>query len=130
MTEQYYPDKIDVCKDAGSIPGISMTYVLIKSLEKNKKLLQLYSPEGIFHLRRDKREELHHGSFIGALKYCGYFEEFQLDMQVVERCKCENASIYELLRTDMVGGPAQVFTRYHEKDITRINLMCMEKRAN
>ena len=27
---------------------------------------------------------------------------------------------YELLRTGMVGGPAQVFTRYHEKDITRI----------
>ena len=24
------------------------------------------------------------------------------------------------LRTDMVGGPAQVFTRYHEKDIIRI----------
>ena len=27
---------------------------------------------------------------------------------------------FELLRTGMVGGPAQVFTRYHEKDITRI----------
>ena len=25
MAEQYYPDKIDVCKDAVSIPGISMT---------------------------------------------------------------------------------------------------------
>ena len=34
MAEQYYPDKIDVCKDAVSIPGISMTYVLNKSLEK------------------------------------------------------------------------------------------------
>ena len=38
MVEQYYPDNIDVCKDAVSIPGISMTYVLNKSLEKNKKL--------------------------------------------------------------------------------------------
>ena len=38
MTVQYYPDKIDVCKDAVSIPGISMIYVLNKSLEKNKKL--------------------------------------------------------------------------------------------
>ena len=38
MTGQYYPDKIDVCKDAVSIPVISMIYVLNKSLEKNKKL--------------------------------------------------------------------------------------------
>ena len=38
MTGQYHPDKIDVCKDAVSIPGISMIYVLNKSLEKNKKL--------------------------------------------------------------------------------------------
>ena len=49
MAEQYYPDKIDICKDAVTIPGISMTYVLIKSLEKNEKL-ELYSPVGIRHL--------------------------------------------------------------------------------
>ena len=49
MAEHYYPDKIDVCKDAVSIPGISMTYVLNKSLEKSKKL-ELYSPRGICHL--------------------------------------------------------------------------------
>ena len=36
MAGKYYPDKIDVCKDAVSIPGISMTYVLNKSLEKNQ----------------------------------------------------------------------------------------------
>ena len=41
-------------------------------------------------------------------------------MQVLERCECEKTAVYELLRTDMVSGPAQVFTRYHEKDITRI----------
>ena len=28
MARQYYPDKIDVRKDAVSIPGILMTYVL------------------------------------------------------------------------------------------------------
>ena len=28
MAGQYYPDQIDVCKDAVSIPGISMTHVL------------------------------------------------------------------------------------------------------
>ena len=32
----------------------------------------------------------------------------------------EKTAVYELLRTDIIGGPVQVFTRYHEKDITRI----------
>ena len=53
MAVQYYPDKIDICKDGVSIPGISMTYVLNKSLEKKKKL-QLYPPGGICRLCRDK----------------------------------------------------------------------------
>ena len=51
MVEQYYPDKIVGCKDAVSIPGISMTYVLKKSLKKNKGL-ESYSPGGICHLCR------------------------------------------------------------------------------
>ena len=38
----------------------------------------------------------------------------------LEKCGCEKAAVYGLLRTGVVGGPAQVFTRYHEKDITRI----------
>ena len=37
MAGQYYPDQIDICKDAVSIPGISMTEVLNKSLEKKQK---------------------------------------------------------------------------------------------
>ena len=41
-------------------------------------------------------------------------------MQVLQRCGCEKAAVYDLLRTGMVGGPAQVFARYHEKDITSI----------
>ena len=36
MAGQYYPDKIDVCKDAVSIRGISMAYVLNMSLKKKK----------------------------------------------------------------------------------------------
>ena len=119
MAEQYSPDKIDVCKDAVSIPGISMTYVQNKSLEKNKRL-ELYSPEGICHLCQDKREELQHCRFNGALKCGGYCEECQLDMQALEKCVCAKTALYELLRTGMVGGPAQVFARDHEKDITRI----------
>ena len=119
MAEQHYPEKIDMCKGAVSISGISMTYVLNKSLEKNKKL-GLYSPGGICHLCRDKQEELHRCSYNGALKCGGYCEECRLDMQALEKCECEKTAVYELLRTGMVGGPAQVFTRYHEKDITRI----------
>ena len=41
-------------------------------------------------------------------------------MQALERCECEKTAVYDLLRTGMVGRPAQVFARYHEKDITRI----------
>ena len=84
---QYYPDKIDVCKNAVGIPGISMTYVLNKSLEKNKKL-ELCSPGVICHLCRDKREELQHCSCNGALKSGGYCEECQLDEQALETCEC------------------------------------------
>ena len=119
MAGQYYPDKSNVCKDAVSIPGISMTYVLSKSLEKNKGL-ELYSAGGICHLCWDIREELQHCSCNGALKCGACCKECQLDMQTLERCKCEKKAIYELLRTGMVGGTAQVITRYHEKDITRI----------
>ena len=119
MAEQYYPDKIDVGKDAVSIPGISMTYVLNKSLKKNKEL-ELYSPGGICQLCRDIREELQHSSCNRALKCGAYCKECLLDIQALERCGREKATVYELLRTDMVGGAAQVFTRYHEKDITHI----------
>ena len=116
MAEQYYPDKIDVCKDALSIPGISMAYVLNKSLEKNKGF-ELYSPGGIYQLCRDKREELQHCSCNGTLGCGGYCGECQSDMQTLEKCECEKAAIYGLLRTGMVGGPAQVLTKYYEKDI-------------
>ena len=33
-----------------------------------------------------------------------------------EKCGCEKAAVYELLRTGMVVGPVQVCTRYHDKD--------------
>ena len=41
-------------------------------------------------------------------------------MQALVRCKCGKTAVYDLLRRGMVGGPAQVFTTHHEKDITRI----------
>ena len=47
MAGQYYPDKTDICKDAVSIRGTSMTYVLNKSLEKKTKSLS-YIHQGAF----------------------------------------------------------------------------------
>ena len=67
--------------NAVSIPGISMTYLLNKSLEKNKKL-ELYSPGDIYHICREKQEELEHCSYNGALKCGGCCEECQLDLQL------------------------------------------------
>ena len=93
--------------------------MLSKSLEKDKKL-ELYSPGGICHICRDKREEFQHCSCNGVLKCGDYCEECQLDLQALQKCGSKLAAVYELLRTGMVGGPVQVFTRYHEKYITRI----------
>ena len=42
---------------------------------------------------------------------------------------CEKAAVYELLRTGMVGGSAQVFTMYHEKEITRIRSYVYEEKS-
>ena len=42
---QYYVDEIDILKDAVSIPGVSMRYVLNKALKLNPKV-ELYSPGG------------------------------------------------------------------------------------
>ena len=50
-------------------------------------------------------------------------------MQALEKCECEKAAVYDLLRTGMVGGPAQVFARYHEKDITYIRSHAYEKQS-
>ena len=119
LAEQYYPDKIDVSKDAVSILGISMMYVLNKSLEKDKKP-ELYAAGGICNICRDKRKELQHCNCNEALKRGAYCEKCQLDLQALKKCGCEKAAVYELLGTGMVGGPTQVLTRYHEKDTTRI----------
>ena len=51
-------------------------------------------------------------------------------MQALERCKCEKTAVSELLRTGMVRGPVQVFTSYHEKDITRIRPHVYGEKSN
>ena len=55
--EQYHPDKIDMLKDAVSIPGISMTYVLSKALD-NDKNLELYAPGGACNMCKEKKSQL------------------------------------------------------------------------
>ena len=61
---------------------------------------------------------------------CGaYCEECWLYMQALERCKCEKTAVYDLLRTGMVDRPAQVFTRYHEKEITCIRPHVYEEKS-
>ena len=50
-------------------------------------------------------------------------------MQVLERCKYEKKAVYDLLKTGTIGGSAQVFTTYHEKDITRIRSHVYEEKS-
>ena len=90
-----------------------MTYVLNKSLEKNKRL-ELYSRGSICHLCRYIQEGLQHCSCNGSLKGGGYYKKRQFDMQALEKCGCEKTAVCELLKTGMVGGSVQVFTRYYE----------------
>ena len=58
-----------------------------------------------YHLCRGMQEELQHCHFSGALKCGGCCKECQLDIQALEKCGCQRAAVYELLRTVIVGGP-------------------------
>ena len=95
-------------KDAVSIPGISMTYILNKALD-NDKNLELYAPGGACNMCKEKKSQL---------DGCG--TDCQKALKGMNDCKCDPVETYNLLKTGMVGGPAQVFTRYHEKDVTYI----------
>ena len=53
--EQYYSDKIDVYKDVVSIPGISMTYVLNKSLEKTKGLSYIHQEAFVTYVKINEK---------------------------------------------------------------------------
>ena len=90
-TVQYYQDKLDLLKDAVSIPGLSQKYVLNKAL-KRKPECELYAPvEPCIHGCND----------ICAKGKCDACRK------VKEECKvCGKNGAYELLRMEMVGGPA------------------------
>ena len=117
--EQYCPDKIDMLKDAVSIPGISMTYVLNKVLD-NDKNLELYAPGGACNMCKERKSQLDGCECDGALKTEAYCTDCQKALKGMSNCKCHPVETYNLLKTGTVGGPAQVFTRYHEKDVTYI----------
>ncbi|XP_057310306.1 uncharacterized protein LOC130648282 [Hydractinia symbiolongicarpus] len=109
---QYYDDEIDILKDAVSIPGVSMRYVLNKSLPLNPKL-ELYAPgEPCKHKCKDS-------CLNSKCKAC---------KKVQKTCtECTKNEAYELLQTGMVGGPAIVFCRYHERDMTGIRSHIYQK---
>ncbi|XP_057302867.1 uncharacterized protein LOC130637032 [Hydractinia symbiolongicarpus] len=101
----YYEGEIDILKDAVSIPGVSMRYVVNKSLRLNHDI-NLYAPG----------DPCKHKCEACCTKArCEDCKQVQKD-----RTYCTENEAYELLQTGMVGGPAIVFCRYHERDVTGI----------
>ena len=97
--KQYYPNEIDMLKDAVSVPGISMNYVLNKALKTKKpdepSLYTLGQP--CIHTCEN---------CLGLCKEC---------KQVKTNCThCMKNKPCELLRISMVGGPSIIFCLYTE----------------
>ncbi len=112
---QYYDDEIDILKDAISIPGVSMGYVLInKSLKMNPDI-ELYAPG-----EPCKQHKCEDSCFKKTCKAC---------KEVQNSCtECTKNEAYELLQTGMVGGPAIVYSSsYHERDVTGIRSHVYER---
>ena len=106
--EQYYPDEIDLLKDAVSIPGISMTYVLNKALKmKNKSDPDLFAP--------GEPCKCECSSDDCQKKGCEKCKEIR------DNCKiCTKNEAYEMLTTGMIGGPSIVFCRHAEAGVSKI----------
>ena len=106
--EQYYPDEIDLLKDAVSIPGISMTYVLNKALKRKK-----YSEPDLFAPGEPCKCEC--SSDDCPKKGCEKCKEIR------DNCKiCTKNEAYEMLTTGMIGGPSIVFCRHAEAGVSKI----------
>ena len=92
--EQYYPDEIDLLKDAVSIPGISMMYVLNEALKRKK-----YSEPDIFAPGEPCKCEC-------SSDDCGKTEGCEKCKEIRDNCKiCTKNEAYEMLKTGMIGGP-------------------------
>ena len=105
--EQYYPDEIDLLKDAVSIPGISMMYVLNEALKRKK-----YSEPDLFAPGEPCKCEC---SDDCGKANCAKCKEVREDCEI-----CTKNEAYEMLTTGMIGGPSIVFCRYAEAGVSRI----------
>ena len=96
IRQQYCPDEIDMLKDAVSISGISMTYVLDKALKiKKKGDPDLYAPgQPCIHKCAEDCKK----------KTCNEYKKTRQ-----ECVECTKNKAYELLKTGMVGGPSIIF---------------------
>ena len=107
--EQYYPDEIDLLKDAVSIPGISMMYVLNEASKRKK-----YSEPDLFAPGEPCKCEC-------SSNDCGKTEGCEKCKEIRDNCKiCTKNEAYEMLTTGMIGGPSIVFCRYAEAGVSKI----------
>ena len=105
--EQYYPDEIDLLKDAVSIPGISMMYVLNEASKRKK-----YSEPDLFAPGEPCKCKCSDDCEKAGCEKC---------REVRENCEtCTKNEAYEMLTTGMIGGPSIVFCRYAEAGVSRI----------
>ena len=105
--EQYYPDEIDLLKDAVSILGISMMYVLNEASKRKK-----YSEPDLFAPGEPCKCKCSDDCKKASCKNC---KEVRKDCEI-----CTKNEAYEMLTTGMVGGPSIVFCRYAEAGVSRI----------
>ena len=105
--EQYYPDEIDLLKDAVSIPGISMTYVSNKALKiKKKSDPDLFAPGDPCKCKCKNDCQK---------KGCEKCKEIRDNCEI-----CTKNEAYEMLTTGMIGGPSIVFCRHAEAGVSKI----------
>ena len=119
--EQYYPDEIDLLKDAVSIPGISMNYALNKALKMKKKSdPNLFAPGDPCKCKCSGE---------AGAKLGDDYEKFPCEgcKQTRKDCKIHTKNeAYEILTTGMVGGPSIVFCRYAEAGVSQIRSQIYE----
>ena len=105
--EQYYPDEIDLLKDAVSIPRISMMYVLNEALKRKK-----YSEPDLFAPGEPCKCKCSDDCEKAGCEKC---------REISKDCKiCTKNEAYEMLTTGMIGGPSIVFCRYAEAGVSQI----------
>ena len=115
--EQYYPDEIDLLKDAVSIPGIAMMYVLNEASKRKK-----YSEPDLFAPGEPCKCECSDDCEKASCKDC---KEVRKDCKI-----CTKNEAYEMLTTGMIGGPSIVFCGYGEAGVSQIRSHIYEDAKN